>query len=48
MKVTVTFYPFGKELKQECDTLEDGFRAIAAYHALTSGNADYEISVRNV
>jgi hypothetical protein len=46
MKVTVTYFPFGKELKWVYESLEEAFAAIATYHTLTSGNATYEIRVR--
>jgi len=46
MLVTVTFYPFGQELKVEFNSLDEALKAIAAYHNLTSGKADYEIKVR--
>jgi hypothetical protein len=44
--VTVTYYPFGQELKAEYPTLDEALDGIRAYHNLTSGVADYEISVR--
>lgn len=46
MLVTVTFYPFGQEMKVEFDSLEEALSQISAYHKLTSGIADYEIKVR--